>query len=227
MPHPNWLSKGATTVIADTSIMINLCACGAGQEILSALPVQIAMASEAIREVACDRRTGRQDDIILAGFISAGLVVELPLDEAEQGLFGELVIGPAVDTLDDGEAATIALALKRELIAAIDENKANGLCARRFPDLIRVSSTDLFLHDAVVQRLGQLGLCNALFNALKLARMRVQDHHLELIVASIGTERLSECPSLPAVIRQRSLATTGQILPKLSGEREDLFSRER
>ncbi len=49
--------------------------------------------------------------------------------------FADLVGGAAADTLDDGEAATIACAMERSAIALIDDRKAIRLWAERFPHL--------------------------------------------------------------------------------------------
>src|SRR4051794_40679624 len=110
MRRQSLLSDIGATVVADASVMINLCACGVGRTVLEALPVRLMMARDAIAEVATDRRTGRADDQILAGFLSDGLVEEGQLDDAGEEIFASLVIGGAAETLDDGEAASIALA---------------------------------------------------------------------------------------------------------------------
>ena len=58
--------------------------------------------------------------------------------------FSALVVGSVRDTLDDGEAATIACALEHEATVLIDEKKATRLCAERFPHLTVGSTVDLF-----------------------------------------------------------------------------------
>jgi len=204
MRHQSLLSDVRAMAIADASVMINLCACGSGRAVLEALPVRLMMVREAIAEVSTDRRTGRADDQILAGFLSDGLVEEGRLEDVGEEIFAELVIGGAAETLDDGEAASIALALTRGSAVIIDENKANSLCARRFPKLSRLSSGDLFLHDAVARKLGKAIHQEVIFNALRFARMRVQDHHLKAIATLLSVERLQQCPSLPAVLRRRA-----------------------
>lgn len=204
MRRQSLLSDVGAMAIADASVMINLCACGSGRAVLEALPVRLMMVHEAIAEVSTDRRTGRADNQILAGFLSDGLVEEGRLQDAGEEIFAELVIGGAAETLDDGEAASIALALTLGSAVIIDENKANGLCASRFPKLPRLSSGDLFLHDAVASQLGKAIQQEAIFNALRFARMRIQDHHLKAIATLLGEERLQQCPSLPAAIRRQA-----------------------
>ena len=41
----------------------------------------------------------------------------------------------------------------------------------------------------------------ALFDALRLARMRVDERHLHEVARILGTDRLSQCPSLPRHLR--------------------------
>ena len=74
MPRLNSLSEARATVVADASVTINLCASGAGDAILSALPFRVAMAPEAIAEVTGDRRTGRADHLLLQQFLADGRI---------------------------------------------------------------------------------------------------------------------------------------------------------
>jgi predicted nucleic acid-binding protein len=117
-------------------------------------------------------------------------------------IFCGLAIGGAAETLDDGEAASIALASALGIAVVIDEGKANKLCVRRFPELVRLSSGDMFLHDAVTSRLGEAAQRDAVFNALIRARMRVQQHHLQAIKALLDPVKLQLCLSLPACMRR-------------------------
>lgn len=109
-------------------------------------------------------------------------------DLGPQGLlhFETLVIGPAVTTLDDGEAATIASALEARAIAVIDEPKAIALCAERFPGLTTASTVDLLRQDAVEGALGNDGIRQAALRALKTARMRVPNRHKEWALTLFG-----------------------------------------
>lgn len=201
MPRLNSPFEVGATVVADASVAINLCASGAGEAILLGLPFRVAMAPEAIAEVTDDRRTGRADHIVLQRLLAAGRIEQIALDAAEEEIFAGLVIGSAAETLDDGEAATIALGVTRGMTVAIDESKANGLCDRRFAALGRISSSDLFLAENVVSSLGAEAHAAALFDALRLARMRVDERHLRDVASILGTDRLAQCPSLPRRLR--------------------------
>ena len=57
-------------------------------------------------------------------------------------------------------------------------------------------------HRDVQANLGRDGLTEAVFNALRLGRMRVLPHHLSWVVDLIGPERARQCPSLPSSVRR-------------------------
>jgi hypothetical protein len=128
-------------------------------------------------------------------------IVEL----VESGLshFTSLVSGPTMETLDDGEAATIAYAYDQGAIALIDERKANRICADRFTQLVSGCTLDLFAHADVRNHLGTDAFAEALYNALYYGRMRVQARHAAWVVSIIGPERAKHCRSLPRHARQR------------------------
>lgn len=212
MPRLNSLYEAGATVVADASVAINLCASGAAEAILLGLPFRVAMAPEAIAEVTDDRRTGRADHIVLQKLLVAGRIEQIALDAAEEEIFASLVIGPTAETLDDGEAATIALGVTRGMTVVIDESKANGLCDRRFVALGRIGSADLFLDDNVASFLGAEAHAGALFDALRFARMRVDGQHLREVARILGADRLSQCPSLP-----RHLRTPGAVHKSVVG----------
>jgi hypothetical protein len=117
--------------------------------------------------------------------------------------FVDLVVGPAADTLDDGEASTIAYAVEHGIRPAIDERKALRICRQRFAQLRPLSTTHLFMEQAVTTALGRDALAEAVFNALSRARMRVMPEQVDWVVALIGAGRAAQCPSLPAEVRRR------------------------
>jgi predicted nucleic acid-binding protein len=111
--------------------------------------------------------------------------------------FEELVVGPAVETLDDGEAATIAYAMTHSATALIDERKATRICRERFPALRLACTIDVLIHADVQTRLGPALLADAVVRALQEGQMRVFSHHAEWVIGLIGDERAALCPSLP------------------------------
>jgi len=115
--------------------------------------------------------------------------------------FTSLVSGSAAETLDDGEAATIAYALEYSATVLIDERKANKICEQRFLELPTGCTVDLLAHDDIKAVLGRDCLADAVFNALYYGRMRILAHHAEWVVNLIGPERAGRCMSLPRSVR--------------------------
>jgi len=188
--------------IADTSTVINLNATGYVRDILQALPNRFLVVDVVSRELDRGRRNGRPDADILKELVSERLVEIVKLDELSEAHFEQLVVGPAAETLDDGEAATIAYAAGAGMTAVIDERKATRLSARLFPKL-RISCTVDILSDAEVRRnLGATLLVEAVFRALTIGRMRVLPQHVRWVVDLIGPERAAQCASLPKAVRQ-------------------------
>ena len=124
--------------------------------------------------------------------------------------FEELVIGPAAETLDDGEAATIAVAIEHHGIALIDERKAHRLCRKRYPDLRTGCTVDIFAHPEVLRALGEQKLASSVLSALMHARMHVLPHHVDWVVKLVGPDNAAHCNSLPKSVRQLDGAAANQ-----------------
>jgi predicted nucleic acid-binding protein len=170
--------------------------------VLRALPNRVVLTDTVLAELRTDRRTGRDDAKLVRSLIDADLAEVAALADLEKNHFAALVAGPAVETLDDGEAATIACALEKNAVAVVDDRKAVALCMRRYPDLVVASTVDLFAHNAIVTVLGRAPLADAVYAALQTARMRVPERYEGWVVDLIGETRASSCASLRARLRQ-------------------------
>ena len=188
-------------VVADTSVVINLNATEYSEVILDALSNRFLIVSEVRLELEEDRQTGRNDSAALAALVASGRAEIVRLGDGGIQHFSSLVSGPAAQTLDDGEAVTIAYALEHGVISLIDERKANRICVERFAELVTGSTVDLLAQDDVQAALGRDRLADAVFNASYYGRMRVLPHHLQWVVSLIGQERAAQCPSLPRSVR--------------------------
>ena len=201
MTRRSCLDGRAGSVFADTSVVINLHATGRAELILPALPNRIVVVEEVVRELEGGRRTGRTDAVALEGWIAGGLVETARLGAAGRGHFGELANGRAAETLDDGEAATVAGALERDAVALIDERKATRICGDRFPHLLTACTVDVLAQRDVRAACGLDGIAEAIFEALHRGRMRVPEHYGQWVVEVIGLERAARCRSLPRRFR--------------------------
>lgn len=189
-------------IIADASVIINLNATGCARAILDALSNSVLVTEEVALELAEGRTSGRSDADALSALSERGVLEFVTLTNAELQHFTSLVRGPASETLDDGEAATIAAALERAGTALIDERKAHRICAERFRGLAIGCTIDFLAHPSVEAVLGREGLADAVFNSLQHARMSVLPWHLQWVVERIGSERAATCASLQRAMRR-------------------------
>lgn len=196
------LLNSKAPLVCDASTVINLNATGFASSIIRALPNPFIISEVVLAELQEDIRSGRNDAKLVADLQSQGLITLVPLDDVSSHHFEALVAGRTADTLDDGEAATIATALAIQGTAIIDERKANRICKERYPHLIAGCTVDIFAHDAL-SALGAGNLSIAVLNALQQARMRVLPHHLQWVTEVIGPVNLETCPSLPTHIRTK------------------------
>lgn len=187
-------------MIADASVWINLAATGGASRILQALPRALAITDVALGELERGRPKGRQAADEVAALLHMKVMQVVPLASEDEALFLSLVGGAASETLDDGEAATLACATRLGACAVIDERKATSLAARRLTALEICSTCDLLLGPDVRGMMGDADLAEALFAALTQARMRVPDHHAPAVVALLGV-RAASCLSIPARFR--------------------------
>ncbi len=197
------LDSSELPVVVDASVVINLNASGYADSLLGGLPRRFLVPDVVIDEIAAGATNARGDVASTYQLIERGHLCSVRLNETAFPEFERLVCGSAEDTLDDGEAATISYALATKAIAAIDERKANRICAERYPGLSVVSTVDIFCHPETERILGREGLEMAVFQALQEARMSVLPHHADWVVKLIGHERAKACPSLRRLLRER------------------------
>ena len=198
------LDECAAPVVVDTSVVINLNATGCAEAILRSLPNRCVVVEDVLLELQIGRQTGRGDADALAVLIEQHLVEHTRLGDAGRSHFATLVTGSAAETLDDGEAATIACAIERSAVALIDERKAIRICAERFPNLAVGCTVDVLAQHHVQAALGP-SLADAVFNALDRGRMRVPDSYGQWVVDLIGKERAAGCRSLSRRLRTGDL----------------------
>lgn len=199
-------------LVADASVWINLLAGGRAVDVLRVLPKPTIIPSIALGELERGRDKGRSAHAGITSLIAAGYVTVIDLPEEAEDVYLSLVAGRASQTLDDGEAATLALALHLGATALIDERKAISIAAARFPLLTVATTTDLLLSTQVRAVLDAGQLAEALFSSLMEARMRVPDDLLDEVCACLGPDRTQLCLSLPARVRNVPQSALGRAL---------------
>jgi hypothetical protein len=93
--------------------------------------------------------------------------------------------------------------------AAIDEKKATKLSVDRFTSLRLVTTIDILAHDTVQSTLGRTALAEAAFQALRLARMQVQEHQFDWLHDLIGAENVAASTSLRRLANRRKELVRG------------------
>ena len=207
MNSSNFPGSPRVPVVTDASVIINLNATESAAAIIDAFPNPFLVTANVCRELSMGEPRGHLCGEKLEALISQGVLALAELGPADDTVYRSLVEGRFEGTLDDGEAATIAYAVGHESVALIDERKARKICAARFPALLFGSTVEMLLHPAVAERLGESGQSDAIFLALRDARMHVPHHALQQIIERIGEERAVECPSLPRSFRDSSRVT--------------------
>ncbi len=189
-------------VVADTTAVINLNATGRAADILGIFPSPPAVTESVRAELRNAGDQGRRDFAGLEALASSR-AVRIVAVGAGAAIHESLIEGSARETLDDGEAATIAYAAAYGGSVLLDDRKARRICSERFPSVSLLYTLDLLLHRCVHDALGERGQTAAIFAALKDARMRVPFERVPQVVALIGEDRAASCPSLPRAFRGR------------------------
>lgn len=194
MTYSSSLSDETTALVLDTSALINLHASRRGGDILNAIPNPMIVAQIVAGEL--DHETSRRggEEAFLRALSRAGQVELADLSEEEFTIFYELTSSSS--SLDDGEAATIALARARGLVPVIDERRGRTQ-AKSIIGAEPAWSLDLLFHPEATARLGNDLFGDALYHALRDGRMRIPHECTHQVVGIIGDERARHCTCLP------------------------------
>lgn len=181
-------------LVLDTSVLINLNACGHGARILASIPNDIVVPEIVAGELEHETSRKNGERSFLNAVLSAGIVALVNLNDAENEIFHELTA--TSPSLGDGEAATIAVAVEKGFLPVIDDKRGRGRAAalqKREP----YWSIDLFRHPATIAALGTQLANDALYLALRVGRMRVPSERANGVISLLGMERSRDCTCLP------------------------------
>ena len=206
MEYQSCLDDLDAPIVTDTSVLINLNATGYAEAILKAVPNHVLAVEEVSLELEDGRIRRHSTADALVRLVANGVVRVVRLGAAGRVHFVTLVGGRATETLDDGEAATIASALERDGIALIDERKALRISAERFSGLRTGHTLDLLSHRDVRSVLAPDELADAVFKALYHGRMRVPNCHVKWVIDLVGKERALQCSTLSGRVMEGSSA---------------------
>ena len=195
MTYSSSLTDDLRPLVFDTSVLINLYACSYGERILTAVPNGIVVPQIVAGELEHETSRKNGEHRFLHGLIAGGKVTLGKMTDEENSLFANLASGSP--SLGDGEAATIAIAAKRQLLPLIDDGKARALAFHVFGGQEPGWSLDLFRHASVTSALGDTAAIETLYLALRDGRMRVPVESTEYIIDLLGSKRARDCICLP------------------------------
>lgn len=199
MGMPTSFDDEIPLMVLDASAVINVSATGYSKQIVRAFSNRLVIVDIVYKELEVGRARGWPDVDLVDELVADGLIEIVRLDDAALAHFESLVIGPALTTLDDSEAATIAYANESRITAVIDEKKVTQVATERFPGLQIYTTAELLTRPPVKGSLGDENLAEAVFHALVKARMPV-DHRLRPLIAElVGSERAAICSNILSI----------------------------
>lgn len=126
---------------------------------------------------------------------AAGVLEVVSLSAAAYEAFTNLIATPSPDGLDDGEAATLALAQDYDLTAVLDERKAERIARALMPSRPPLCTIDLLSHPSIAMDVGETLLSEMVYSALMYARMRVPAMFRTWVLERVGENRIGQCSS--------------------------------
>jgi predicted nucleic acid-binding protein len=189
-------ARALNHVALDTSVMINLLASGAAQQILRLTCKQAVLVPQVVREVKLEPETEALKGVGFREILNSGEVKQVELRKRATELFLDLVTAERPDSLDDGEAATIAYASLHDAAAALDDTKGRRICRSRFPHVALWSSIEVLSLYAKLASLDVETLRALVYRSLKIGKMHVTVDHDTWVRELLGPDLVSECPSL-------------------------------
>lgn len=166
-----------TILITDASVLINLAASGAAEEIIGGCGMEFQVCPDVIAEVKIlrDRETGEEHPIDLEPLFAANLLTHIEPETDEE--FELLVDYSALLGAGDGEAMCFALAESRGHSIAIDDERAIRRAKRRNPAFETLGTLEILIlwqecNGVAEERMGKL-----LQSIFRLARFRPAAAH--------------------------------------------------
>lgn len=154
-------------IILDACCILNFCASDQFLAILKSLPAEIIVTTVVQeRELKTLQKLQEEENDAVLEFetaITQGLlkVVDFASEEEEESF-----VNYAAD-LDDGEAATFAIAVHRKWAVATDDNKAIKFIKKIFPDLQILSTPEIIKHWSEQERI-DFSVLSKVLNTIKI-----------------------------------------------------------
>lgn len=202
MTFSDFPTSYAAPLIFDTSVLINMRASQHAVPIIDALPNEILVPQPVAEELSHQTSEFNCEAQFLDSLLLTRRAQMVQLDGGERSVFEDLVSGDK--SIGDGEAATIAVAANRNLVAVIDDRRGRNRARELVAEIALAWSIDLFLHPMVSSVLNSSTLSESVFFALRDGRMRIHSRYIDRVVKIVGAERALECPCLPGYKSRRA-----------------------
>lgn len=171
----------STAEIFDACALINLYASSFMSEIISSRQTRCCVVDQALQESLFIRRASdmgtnfTRESVVLAPYLISGALQQVKLEgEDEQNLFVNLAF-----QLGDGEAATIAVAISRQMHVISDDKKAFRILKKEAPGITCVSTMEVIKTWSEMQAIPAEQTKAALSNIQRYANYRPgEDHQL-------------------------------------------------
>lgn len=195
MTYSTLLEHNTTTLVLDTSVLLNLFSCNYGLRICKCLPNKILLSNIVLDEF-WSRYEINEKKRFIEYLDNENLIDCYTIDDLYLiWNFYEL----RNSGLGLGEIATIDIASKHKLIPVIDEKKATKVAKNQYGLSKVARSTDIIMHRSVYNNFTYVEYVDSIFYALYNSRMHIEYELREKIVDLIGIERANLCPSIPKI----------------------------
>ncbi len=162
-----------STLVLDTSVIINLGFCRIGNQILQVIDNRFVITNRVAFEIVgavkgsihAPSKKFKQE-LVDANILS---VINLSLEEAT---FSDYLT-KMQDSIDDGEASTIALAAQRGFVPVIDEKRGRARASIELSNSTVGRSLDVILHPTVRSHFDESEVQEAVYFAMKNGRMHI------------------------------------------------------
>ena len=200
---PLRLNSLTQTIVLDSSVVINLLACGDAARFLKRLDCNVVLPRQVVNEVHREPVQHPDSANSFPSLLQAGLLQLYELEDEHYLKFLDLVGAAPPDSLGDGEAATIAAAEHLQCTAIIDERKATRIARNRRNVSLTACTIDLYAYSLATAKYSKEETASLVFNSMQHARMRIPQERRAWILDLIGEERARQCTCFP-----KSLAAT-------------------
>ncbi len=191
-----------TPLVPDTSVLINLHACTFGEQVLRAIPNDVILPETVVAELNHETSHANGENGFIQRLITENVVKVVQMDETAYRIFEALICSPG--SLDDGEAATIAIAAAKGFLPVVDERKGRARARELLNGQYPAWSLDLLIHPAVQEAIPDGNYIEAVYLALREGRMRIDEGQCEAVAGLIGFDRALKCYSLPGFKKRKS-----------------------